>query len=249
MKTFIVIPVHNQLEHLKKCVSSIEKMTSNYELIIVDDASTDEDTKLWISSYTNAYKIINKEAYGFSKACNEGINFIRSKFDYNFICLLNSDTEIMTENWLSIIKEEITKISNPGVGSVVSNNAGSQSIINVEDYQKNIDQRPTYKCTLPHGFCYIITKNSIEKIGLLDEIEFPHYGSEDDYSLISIKNEMTNFLVSKVLVLHHASVSYTKERRSELLTHSVPALMNKWNRSYVIECIHKMEEIHRDLNK
>lgn len=249
MKNFIVIPVHNQLDHLKKCISSIERKTRNYEIVIVDDASTDINTKNWIATYPNAYKIFNSESYGFSRACNEGIKFIQSKFDYNFICLLNSDTEIITDNWLSIIEDEMLKINNPGVGSVVSDNAGAQSIKNIQEYQNTIDQRPTYSLPLPHGFCYVITKNAIDKIGLLDEIVFPHYGSEDDYSLISIKNELTNFLVSKVLVLHHASVSYTKERRSDLLTKSVPALMDKWTRLYVIECCNKMNIITNKLNQ
>lgn len=248
MKNYIIIPVHNQLEHLKKCVSSVEKLTNDYEMVIVDDGSTDIETTKWIISHINSYKIINPVATGFSKACNKGISFVKENFDYNFICLLNSDTEIIIEDWLNIIDKEISKIDNPGVGSVVSNNAGSQTIENVSEYLKTIESRKTYECVLAHGFCFIMTKNVIENLGLLDEIYFPHYGSEDDYALYSSKNGFSNFLISKILVLHHASASYTMERRKALVSKSYPDLVKKWTEELVKSASREINGINRILN-
>lgn len=247
-KNYIVIPVHNQLDYLKKCVSSIEKFTRDYEMVIVDDGSTDIQTTEWIVSHVNSYKIINPVATGFSKACNSGISFVKDNFDYNFICLLNSDTEIIIDDWLNVIEREISNISNPGVGSVVSNNAGYQTIADVAEYLKDIEDRETYECTLAHGFCFIMTKNAIDKIGFLDEINFPHYGSEDDYALSSSKKGLSNFLVSKILVLHHASASYTSERRKELVGKSYPDLVSKWTRNVVQAACEEMDCIREELN-
>lgn len=247
-KNYIVIPVHNQLHHLKKCVSSIEKFTNDYEIVIVDDGSTDRQTTEWIVSHVNSYKIINPVATGFSKACNSGISFVKDNFDYNFICLLNSDTEIIIDDWLNIIENEIFGISNPGVGSVVSNNAGYQTIEKVDEYLEDIENRKTYECTLAHGFCFIMTKNAIDKIGLLDEVYFPHYGSEDDYALCSSKKGLSNFLISKILVLHHASASYTPERRRELVSKSYPDLVRKWTSGVVQSACEEMDSIRIELN-
>jgi GT2 family glycosyltransferase len=249
MTNVIIIPVHNQVFHLKDCIDSIKKHTKEYSLIIVDDGSTDYETVKWIDDLPDKILIRHTKAMGFSKACNAGIDYAIKYLDFNILCLLNSDTVIVTPDWLDKMAIEFSKFEKPGVASVVSDNATSQTIYNPAKYLTKINTKPTLKSQLIHGFCYFMSRKVILTIGRFDEDLFPHYGSEDDYSLNCIKHGFTNFIVGSIFVKHNASTSYSAERRESLISKSLPALLTRWTRHYVSDCINRSLHIQKMLNE
>ena len=61
MGTSIILLTFNKLEYTKKCIESIKKYTSgNYEIIVVDNNSTD-GTKEWLIEQKNINYIFNKK--------------------------------------------------------------------------------------------------------------------------------------------------------------------------------------------
>jgi len=69
----IVIPVYNAEKYLYRCLESILQQTfSDYEIIIVDDGSTDASKEI-CSSYVNDYRVF----YYFQK--NSGVSSARNK--------------------------------------------------------------------------------------------------------------------------------------------------------------------------
>ena len=95
----IVIPVHNQIEFTRKCLISIHKNTpAAYELIIIDDCSSD-DTANWLASHENIRIITNERQSGFLVSCNRCLNQVRGRF----IVFLNNDT-LVTKNWLEPLR-------------------------------------------------------------------------------------------------------------------------------------------------
>jgi GT2 family glycosyltransferase len=95
----IVIPVHNQLDFTRNCLSSIRKNTSlSYELIIIDDGSSD-GSSAWLASQENIRVIKNERQSGFLVSCNRCLNQVRGRF----IVFLNNDT-IVTKNWLEPLR-------------------------------------------------------------------------------------------------------------------------------------------------
>lgn len=95
-KVSIIIPVYNQINYTYKCLQSIKKYTKDipYEIIIADDVSTDETTKL--EEYVDHVIISrNKTNLGFLRNCNEAAR--KAKGEYLFF--LNNDTQV-TEGWL-----------------------------------------------------------------------------------------------------------------------------------------------------
>ena len=98
----IVIPTKNHCDVLRRCIDSIEHLSSytKYEIIIVDNYSDDKNTLSYLDTICNRHKIIKVNningKFNFSHMVNEGVK--NSNGDY--VILLNNDTEVISENWL-----------------------------------------------------------------------------------------------------------------------------------------------------
>ncbi|TKB66558.1 MAG: glycosyltransferase [Nitrospira sp.] len=111
----IVIPVWNKRELTEQCLAELARVTSgiSYEVIVVDNHSTD-DTAHFLDQLSGDIQIIrNSENLGFAKACNQGARAARGRF----LVFLNNDT-IPLNNWLTALVAEVT--SHPDVGIVGS---------------------------------------------------------------------------------------------------------------------------------
>lgn len=239
----IVIPVHNQLDYLKKCIYSVELNTPKCKILLINDGS-DKGTTEWIEK--SKYEFIhNKKAQGYSTACNQGIEWA-IKHKQRVVCLLNSDTEIKTENWYEKVKSKI--YNNICVAGVVGNNAGHQTIeVKNPDVLALFDR--VFVNVLIHGFCYFLNLDVLKKIGSLDAETFPHYGSEDDLCIRATKHGYRNIIYTGVYVFHHKSKSYTEEVRSKIMTNSVPALSERWGERNVRNYCLGANRILTDLRK
>lgn len=87
----IIMPVYNSEKFIEKSIKSVLNQDyNNWELLIIDDCSTDKSSKI-ISTYSNKYKRIkhfkNEQNKGVSKSRNFGIK--NAKGDY--IAFLDSD--------------------------------------------------------------------------------------------------------------------------------------------------------------
>jgi len=86
-KVSIVVPTYNRIDFLKECLQSIDDQTfRDFELIIVDDASSDE-TEAFLQSRPLTQYIRLQQNQGVSKARNVGIQLARGQY----ICFLDSD--------------------------------------------------------------------------------------------------------------------------------------------------------------
>ncbi|HDD44817.1 MAG TPA: glycosyltransferase [Candidatus Desulfofervidus auxilii] len=86
-KVSVIIPTYNRANFLKEAIESVLNQTyKDYELIIVDDGSTDETQKI-IAQYKNKLKYIVIPHHGVSKARNVGIKRAKGEF----IAFLDSD--------------------------------------------------------------------------------------------------------------------------------------------------------------
>jgi len=90
----IVIPNYNGKhllnEYLPYTISAIENAGVQYEIIIVDDASTDDSVTFIKAEYPQLKLLVNHQNSGFSYSCNQGI----SAAQHELILLLNSDVKL-----------------------------------------------------------------------------------------------------------------------------------------------------------
>lgn len=109
----IIIPVFNKLEYTRTCLETLCGATpeGSYELIIVDNGSTD-GTKQFLENLPIPTRIItNSENEGFARACNQGAK----KATGEFLLFLNNDTEPQP-GWLDALVEAARRHSAGAVG-------------------------------------------------------------------------------------------------------------------------------------
>ena len=112
----IVIPNKNHKEDLKNCIDSIRiKSTyTNYEIIVVENNSTQEDIFEYYKELEEAenIKVVTYEGeFNYSKINNTGVK--QAKGEY--LILLNNDIKIITKNW---IEEMLMHAQREEVGAV-----------------------------------------------------------------------------------------------------------------------------------
>lgn len=90
----IIIPNYNGRhllqEYLPYTYEAIKNADTVYEIIIIDDGSTDDSVEFITAEYPQVVLIINPENKGFSYACNRGIEAAK----HELILLLNSDVKL-----------------------------------------------------------------------------------------------------------------------------------------------------------
>ena len=90
----IIIPIHNNAKYLKKCLNSVVKQTySNLEIILVNDASTDNSAKI-----IHDFAIKDSRIKVFTNKINQGVSVSRN------IALENANGKYLTfldsDDWL-----------------------------------------------------------------------------------------------------------------------------------------------------
>ena len=97
----IIIPNFNGKQFLRECLNSIRRQNfSGYEVIIIDNGSTDGSAEFLNENYPEFALIQNKDNLGFAAAVNQGIK--TSNAEYVF--LLNNDTELEDYCLLNLLK-------------------------------------------------------------------------------------------------------------------------------------------------
>lgn len=188
----IIIINYNGKKWLKECLDSCYKQSyKKFEVILVDNASTDQSLAL-VRKYFSKVKIIhNKKNFGFAKGNNIGVSTAKGQY----IFLLNNDT-VIDKNCLANLLTFFEKRST--IGSVqpkllrMSNKkyldqCGSywtdSTYLYHYGYGKNADKQK-YNTAMPFfsnmGAAMMIKKRLIEEIGLFDN-DFWCYYEETDF--------------------------------------------------------------------
>lgn len=103
IKISIIIPVFNSSQKLRRCLDSVKRQTEqSYEVIIVDDGSTD-DSAMIVKEYLSdkRFKYIFQNNKGVSSARNEGID----KSEGEWIAFLDSD-DYYEDTFLEVLLRE-----------------------------------------------------------------------------------------------------------------------------------------------
>lgn len=115
----VIIPCYNQGEYLKDSLGSIQAQSfKNYETIIVNDGSTDDNTVKIINTIEKTQpdvKVINKQNDGLSEARNSGVKEARGKY----IVCLDADDKI-DPDYLGLVVGVFEKSQKSNLGFVTT---------------------------------------------------------------------------------------------------------------------------------
>lgn len=106
----IILPVYNVENYLQECVDSILKQTfADYEIILVDDGSTDGSSKLCDELVKNhdCIRVIHKKNGGLSDARNCGTRVARGEY----VVYIDSDDFLIKDDFLEKLVEKAKKKS------------------------------------------------------------------------------------------------------------------------------------------
>lgn len=214
MEVSVVIPNFNGIAFLDSVLGSLEGQTErNFEVIFVDNGSTDGSCSFVAGSYPWVHLIELPENFGFCRAVNEGIRAAKAPY----VLLLNNDTEVaedFVEEMLAAIKRH--------------ENAFSCAARMVQYHDRDrIDDAGNYYCALGWSFARgkgkdihryekeekifaacggaaIYRKKILDKIGLFDEEHFA-YLEDTDIGYRARIQGYENWYAPKAVVYHVGS--------------------------------------------
>lgn len=190
----IIIVNFNDKPYLEECLSSIEENTQNldFEILIVDNNSSDGSQEFIKQNYPNIKLITNEENVGFAKALNRGLRESKGEF----FLFLNTDT-VVYPNALSPLLKELK--TNPGIGAIGpallrGENAYQVSFGKSVSFASQIFQKyflnPFYKLRLKSSqkrkevgwlsaACFMTRREILEDVDLFDENFFLYFEDID----------------------------------------------------------------------
>lgn len=233
----IILVSYNIPKILEACVESIISTTdaSITELIIIDNCSEFETVTMvedLDKKYSNIKTIYNKSNDGFTAAVNQGIELANPKYN---IVLINNDA-IATHGWLTAMEDVTIKHSDAGIVSpqqvllpntktinthVPYADSSREIDVTVSAHHKNLElsqlenANPEFEVNFIPFFCVYITRETLDKIGLLDEKLGRHYRSDRLYcysTLYNAKKKIYFTPKSKLYHLHQQSTAHLKKK-------------------------------------
>lgn len=227
-KIGIVIVNYNGELFNEDCLNSIFKSQyTNYEIIIVDNASNDNSVNILKNKYLKRIKLIElDENLGFSMANNIGINYaIDNRFDY--VLLLNNDTIINDDMIITMVKaSEYGKyVVSPKIyyydnKELIWSAGGTIEWDKGITIQYGMDQKDSdvtdKKCEVNFatGCCMLIPTDIINKVGLLSDEYFLYY--EDTDYCVRIYKAGYKIIYEPKAVMYHRVSAATGGKKSRL---------------------------------
>lgn len=244
--TSIIIPTYNKAGLLRQCIESIEQYTQvPYELIIIDNASTD-GTREYLRSLGRkvrvSYESFNR---GFAGAVNRGLMMAHG----TTIVLLNNDI-IVTHQWLDNMLHCLRSDDSIGIVGPSTNYIGGEqqvavpyeAIADMQQYaRENNVSNPTrwQRTDRLVGFCMLFRQSLLRSTGYFDEgYELGNF--EDDDFIVRVRLQNKALVIARDSFIHHLGSQSMKE-----LGHQYAAVHDRNENFYMQKWSNPMELIQQ----
>lgn len=226
MRLSIIVPNYNGASFFAELLDTLRSLTSDAsdtpgstEVIVVDDASTDESWSILNERYGGDFKLLRNDSNaGFSRTVNRGIR----EAEGDFVALVNTDIICSTDIFGELLKylEEGGDSSRKtfSVSPLIFNKALNE----VENYTALIYNRgvlwlkrmridtlntKTYDKAVICGAFVICRGDLLRQLGGLDEDYSPFYWEDIDLGLRAERLGYENRVVANLRVIHNHSRS------------------------------------------
>ena len=248
----VIIPHWNGIEVISECLESVfQTQYDPFEVIVVDNASTDGSPD-WVSlNFPQVNLIENDQNYGYAGGCNRGAKI--AKGDY--LVFLNNDT-IQDSNWLSPLADYLNlnskvaavqpKVLNFFGRTKFDYAGGAGGWIDVlgfpfargrvfQELEKDEGQYNTMRPIFwGSGTALMVRKTDFESAGRFDEIFFAHQEEIDLCWKFRLMNKETWAIPISVVYHKNAVTLPMFSRQKQYLNHRNSFLMILTNYSLPI---------------
>lgn len=202
IKVSVILPVFNEANYIKATLDSIINQNFNgYEVIVVDDGSTDDTlniVKKTLEGLSLPHQIIHQENSGVSSARNKGISLARGEY----IVFVDGDDYILT-NHLSQLYNEGIDFSLTQMVKKENDILSNIHYYEFEEISANDFIRMELEMKIPFNFVQLSYKTDIIKKHNLKFREDVTYGEDTDFAIralshgnsIKISNEITYYYI------------------------------------------------------
>ena len=233
----VVLPTHNHVDYTLCCLAAMarHRPAATFEVIVVDDLSTDESPRL-LSLVKNLVYLRNDVNQGFLRTVNRGARAARGRL----LLILNNDTQPQP-GWLDAL---VAVFDDPTVGLAGSKfiypsghlqEAGAVLRANgaVELVGFNDDPRlPEYNVTREVDHCsaasVMIPRDLFLQLGGFDELFAPVYFEDCDLSLKIRSRGLKVVYVPGSVIVHHLSVTMSGEAKTRQIEVNRRRLLDRW---------------------
>lgn len=240
-KVSLIVLTYNNLDLTKKCLDSIVNNTSynNYEVIVVDNLSTDGTQDYLLSKYgqyENFNIILNEDNLGFAAGNNIGLLAATG----DILVIINNDTYV-SPYWLEPIVKALDS-SEVGLVCPVTNNIGNEAKVDIHYQSFNEMTTHALDYTCDHVgelypmdcvafFCVGMTRATYELVGPMSEEYGLGFFEDDDYCMRVMGLGLKNYAVEESFVHHHLSASFNKlknNKKEDLMKKNQAIFESKW---------------------
>ncbi len=234
----ILMPVYNGLTYVTDAVDAVLEHTHGfaYRLTVIDDAS-DKETATWLEQRAaddpRMRVIRSAENQGFVHACRRGYEASQTPF----VLLLNSDV-VVTPGWLQRLIQ--CARSDPKIASVnpLTNHAsqlvmpmlpGASYLAMNALLNKRPPQYPDVVTGV--GFCMLLRRSALERVGFFDEIFGRGYCEDSDLSMRLTTHGYRTVVADDVYIYHRGSGTFGAERGPRYLANR-RIFDQRWSKEY-----------------
>lgn len=200
----IIVLNYNGFQDTLECINSLKKhLSSNYSIVLVDNASTDQSVSVFKDLIEKGeWKEITlleaKQNNGFSAGNNLGLNYAKTHFQSNYFWLLNNDTCLKDDALSPLIHESQNQpnvgilgslllfYDRPntaqGIGGRLNRYTGKFEQVGFNKRREEIDALDKEKLDFVIGASLFVNRSFLDKVGLLAEDYFLYF-EEIDWSL------------------------------------------------------------------
>jgi GT2 family glycosyltransferase len=217
----IIIVNTNEYHHLQCCLPSIAVQTyPNYEVVIVDNCSTDGSLEYVEREFPWMRIVRNQQNLGYAGANNVGFAHVVG----HYIAVLNPDTRVEPD-WLEVLVQALEDDPSVGLGTpkillmdrpTHINACGNEITLTGLTFCRGLDEGAhnyLYReyISAVSGAAFVIRRSVLEEIGGFDETFFIYY-EETDLCLRAMLAGYKVLYVPDSIVYHHYAFRFSAKK-------------------------------------
>ncbi len=199
----ILIPVHNGIQYTSKCLKGLYNIIEKekragvqFNIIVIDDGSNDGTREMIELEFPQTILLIGDGSLWWSGCINKGMRFALSQLNCNYILWWNNDISPASDyfiNLITILNTDAPEVAGSKIyyahePTMVWSMGGIFDPRSGRKFMVGMDQNDSKKLNTIHkanwlpGMGTFVHCSVIEKIGILDNNNFPQYHGDSDYT-------------------------------------------------------------------